>query len=113
MNSVFALVIVGLMAAAVYGEICKTKTDCADTTCNSGMIECVAITGNHLCTCIHADIHNISCSARADCLMDSVMMNCDASMRHCYDETCRCEGHGHNHGFTHKPHPSHPPHGAH
>ncbi|XP_033755198.1 uncharacterized protein LOC117338108 [Pecten maximus] len=113
MNSTFALVFVGLLAAVVYSEICKSKTDCADTTCQSGMIECVAISGNHLCTCIHGDMDKINCTARADCQMDSVSMDCDQSLRHCYDETCRCEGHGHNHGmFTHPPHPTHPPHGG-
>ncbi|OWF49876.1 uncharacterized protein LOC110451123 [Mizuhopecten yessoensis] len=116
MNSTFALVFVGVIAAAVYGEVCMVKDECKDTTCVSGMVECVEISGNHLCTCVQQDMHNVACSTRTDCQMDSVQMNCDNTMRHCVDETCRCEGKGHNHGlFTHPPHPdhpSHPPHGG-
>ncbi|XP_060084177.1 uncharacterized protein LOC132563434 [Ylistrum balloti] len=113
----FALVFASLMAAAVYGEICRDKADCADTKCVTGMITCAEISGNHLCTCIHNNMNNITCSARADCQMDSVSMNCANDMRHCYDGTCRCEGMGHNHGMhtqhPHPDHPTHPPHGGH
>ncbi|XP_033729527.1 serine protease inhibitor Cvsi-1-like [Pecten maximus] len=104
MNTLTCLVLAACVALAV-SEPCTDANSCTDTTCNTGTKECVAIQGQHLCTCVHSNQHNVACTAVGDCTTDRISCNQHGPNTpvHCVDSFCRCEGQGHNHGNHHPP----------
>ncbi|XP_069135076.1 uncharacterized protein [Argopecten irradians] len=106
MNTLKGLVLALCVAFAVC-ETCIHTDNCHDTTCTAGTKKCVEVAGQHLCTCVHLNTANPSCTTADDCST----INCaqqhgpHSHNYHCVDNHCACEGLGHNHQGHQQPAP--------